>query len=54
MSLIANLMEEVDRLRQAEALLEEIYLMSGPYQSRPIPAETWRKIQEFYNFDDSE
>lgn len=50
-----QLMEEWTRLKYAAELLEAVYLHIGPYSgSISYTDEPWRKVRDFFQFDDSE
>jgi len=48
------LFSEIARLREAYALLEEVWGDVGPYKNDPISRETHMKLCRFFKFDDSE
>jgi len=47
---------EYQKLVEAKALLESIYVELGPYRYREdaIKDETWYKVRDYFGFDDSE
>jgi len=47
---------EYQKLVEAKALLESIYVELGPYRNREdaIKDETWYKVRDYFGFDDSE
>lgn len=49
-----DFLEEILALRQADELLEAIFREMGPYRGNKVSDETWRKVQDHFNFDDSE
>jgi len=53
-----ELVAEIERGRQAIALLDALWLELGPYacfdKCEQIPQELWFKINDFFDFDDSE
>ena len=50
-----TLFEELGRLQYAAKLLDEVYAHIGPYSgSISYTDEPWRKVRDFYGFDDSE
>lgn len=55
---LEKLLEEIKVLKEARALLEEVYLELGPYAANTkdltIKRETWNKVRDFFKFDDSE
>lgn len=52
---IGQLKAELDKLEEAKSILDEIWAIGGPYQPKiEIPCELMRRIQRFYDFDDSE
>lgn len=55
-STLEKLLEEIEDLREAKRLLEKIWLELDPYNSghRHISNETWRRVQVYFKFDDSE
>jgi len=50
---IENLLMEINHLKEAEELLEEIWGELGPYTDK-LSMELLIKLQRFMNFDDSE
>lgn len=51
---INNFLEEINRLQQAEELLDKIWQEIGPYETGKISNETMIKLQKYMGFDDSE
>lgn len=53
---IDKLFAEIERLRQARALLEEVWKALGPYfgPDNKLPSELENKMQRFFQFDDGE
>jgi hypothetical protein len=49
-----KLLEDVNKLKQAYSLLEQVWLEHCPYGQDPIPDELRYRINDFFNFDDSE
>lgn len=49
-----KVLEEVNQLREAYELLEQVHLEHGAYGDCPIPDELRYKINDFFGFDDSE
>ncbi len=49
-----ELLEDVERLKEAERLLDAVFAERGPYQEGTISEATWEKVKQFYGFDDSE
>jgi ribulose bisphosphate carboxylase small subunit len=52
--MLEELLAEIENLKQAKDLLEQVYLATGPYGERPIPEDLCWKINGFFKFDDSE
>jgi hypothetical protein len=52
--MIDKLLEELNRLQEAEALLKEIYSEIGPYNKAPIWDQTMTRLNKYFKFDDSE
>ena len=50
---LETLLKEINELKSAQNLLEEIWLEVGPY-GREISDALRYKLQDFFNFDDSE
>jgi hypothetical protein len=50
----AALVAHVGRGEEAIDLLEKIFCDVGPYQQDQIAPETWSKVRDFFDFDDSE
>lgn len=53
-SILQELIEEINHLIEAKKLLERVYLEVGPYGDGKIERETRHKINDYFNFDDSE
>ena len=51
---IVALLAEMKHLMEAADLLEKVYLERGPYADGEITKETWNKVRDFFEFDDSE
>lgn len=51
---LAKLLAEIARLNEGYELLEKIWLEVGPYQQDKVTPETWRKVNDYFHFDDSE
>lgn len=51
---LENLLEDINRLKQAYNLLEQVYLEHCPYGTDPISDKLRYKINDFFGFDDSE
>ena len=51
---IEGLIDEVAKLKKGNELLEELWLEHGPYRDDPISDELWYKVNNFFEFDDSE
>ena len=51
---IEKLMEEIGKLQQGCALLEDIWFECGAYGEHRIPFELMSRMQTFFDFDDSE
>ncbi len=51
---LSNFVNEILDLQEAKELLEYIYIQIGPYQNGKIEKETWNKVCDYFNFDDSE
>lgn len=49
-----TLLAEIAHLKEAEALLEQIWMELGPYFDGEIDNKTRSRLQAFFNFDDSE
>lgn len=45
---------EIENLRRAQELLEEVWREIGPYGNDPVSDKTRYKMQDFFGFDDSE
>jgi len=45
---------EIEHLRQAESLLEDVWREIDPYGTGTVSKETRYKMQDFFGFDDSE
>lgn len=54
METLQKLLKEIKNLEDAKDLLEKIWLDIGPYQDGEVSSETWRKVRNFFEFDDSE
>ena len=52
--MIDELIEEMNSLRKAKCLLEQIYLDIGPYGHGAIRPETLGLLTGYFDFDDSE
>ena len=52
--MIDELIEEMQKLKEAKELLYQVYLEHGPYGDGEIPQELRWKINNFFGFDDSE
>jgi hypothetical protein len=51
---LENVLEDVNKLLEGYDLLEQVYLEHGPYGDCPIPDELRYKINNYFDFDDSE
>ena len=51
---LEKFLENIDRLKLAYELLEQVWLEHCPYGQDPIPDKLRYKINDFFNFDDSE
>ena len=51
---LEKVLEDIEKLRQAYELLEQVFLEHGPYGDCPIPDELRYKINNYFDFDDSE
>lgn len=53
---LPRMVAEYQKLVEAKALLESIYVELGPYRNREdaIKDETWYKVRDYFGFDDSE
>ena len=51
---LEKVLEEIDRLREAYELLEQVHLEHGAYGENPIPEKLRYKINNYFDFDDSE
>lgn len=51
---IYKLSEDLNDLLKARALLEQVYIEIGPYKDGAVSDETWRKVRDYFKFDDSE
>lgn len=49
-----GLVAHVGRGEEAVKLLEAVYVEMGPYRQDKVSDETWRKVCDFFGFDDSE
>jgi len=45
---------DISRANKAIELLQSVYLERGPYSDGKISDEVWRKVRDFFHFDDSE
>lgn len=48
------IVSHVSRGELAEKLLEQVYCDIGPYKRDDVSDETWVKVRDFFEFDDSE
>lgn len=51
---INKFFEEIQYLKEAEKLLEQVYLDIGSYNTRGVTFETSKKINDHFKFNDSE
>ena len=51
---LEKFLEDIQKLAQAEILLDSIWAEIGPYNRGPISEELILKLRDFYDFDDSE
>ena len=49
-----KVLEEVETLKEARTLLEQVYLDIGPYQGGELKDDTWSRVRDFFGFDDGE
>ena len=49
-----KVLDEIATLETARRLLETIYTEIGPYKNGKLTDETWHKVKDFFEFDDSE
>jgi hypothetical protein len=54
LELIEKLLAEVGTAKKAMELLQRVYLELGPYRDGKIEDQTWNKVRDFFDFDDSE
>lgn len=56
MSKLEDILDEIKNLQEAQKLLEKIWLELDPYHpdTKEISKETWNKVRDFFEFDDSE
>jgi hypothetical protein len=53
-SVLDKVLDEINELKLAKEILTEVYIDIGPYQDREVKDETWTRVRNFFNFDDSE
>lgn len=51
---LSDVANEILDLQEAKELLEHIYVQIDPYKDGKIDDNTWRKVRDYFNFDDSE
>jgi hypothetical protein len=51
---LETLIEEVQDLKRAKSLLKELFWAVGPYGSDSPPEELMIRLQNYFEFDDSE
>lgn len=47
-----NFLKEIEKLKEASALLEQIYLAIGPHNSKKISPELMESLNTFFHFSD--
>lgn len=52
--MIEKLIQELQKLRAALEILEQIWREVGPYHTNEVSKESVNKMREFFEFDDSE
>ena len=52
--MLDQLLIEMQKLKIAKELLDDVYRDIGPYNTGKVTRETLNKLQKFYKFDDSE
>ena len=52
--MLEQLLEEIEDLKKAKKLLEEVFHAVGPYEHDAVPDELRWKICDYFKFDDSE
>jgi hypothetical protein len=52
--MIDELLEELGRLKKAQAILEQVHLEYGPYGNGQISWKTIQLMNDYFHFDDSE
>ena len=53
MNILKQLLEEIEKLKQSEELLEQIWSELGPYSTQ-LPDSLMNNIRKYFKFDDSE
>jgi len=51
---LEKVLEDIEKLREAYKLLEQVHLEHGAYGQYPITDELRYKINNYFDFDDSE
>ena len=51
---IDKLFDEINRLKLALEILNDVWADIGPYNTGQVSQETLTKLHRFFNFDDSE
>lgn len=51
---VKELIDDLQVLSEADTLLQDIFSEIGPYNNRKISDETWEKVRNYFEFDDSE
>ena len=52
--ILQDLLDEIENLKKAKDLLQEIWLEFDPCQRGKIEDKTWNKVNDYFGFDDSE
>lgn len=52
--MIDELIAELEKLKRAEAILEQVYLEYSPYGHGKITPKTLQLMKDYFEFDDSE
>ena len=53
-SVLAKLLEEIERLQKAERILTQVWIEMGAYDQGKLSNETWFALRDFFKFNDSE